>query len=139
MIGGGGSGLPHDNMQPYVVLNWCIALEGVFVAIGCGSGGFMMGQQNLVLEFDQWGDDTVGEAFSGNAFTGTEFADPNGQPDVAGLAVGTAAPPCVPVAVDRRAHQLCRQLDADGRRAVAAAGGPLPRATRRSRARGRWR
>lgn len=26
-------------------------LLGVFVAIGCGSGGFMMGQQNLVLEF----------------------------------------------------------------------------------------
>jgi MFS family permease len=26
-------------------------LVGVFVAIGCGSGGFMMGQQNLVLEF----------------------------------------------------------------------------------------
>ncbi|TDN93245.1 tail fiber protein [Microbacterium sp. BK668] len=30
MIGGGGSGQPHDNMPPYVVLNWCIALEGVF-------------------------------------------------------------------------------------------------------------
>lgn len=26
-------------------------LLGVFIAIGCGSGGFMMGQQNLVLEF----------------------------------------------------------------------------------------
>ena len=30
MIGGGGSGQPHDNMQPYVVLNWCIAVEGIF-------------------------------------------------------------------------------------------------------------
>ncbi|QIG39692.1 phage tail protein [Microbacterium sp. 4R-513] len=30
MIGGGGSAQPHDNMQPYLVLNWCIALEGVF-------------------------------------------------------------------------------------------------------------
>ncbi len=27
------------------------ALVGVFVAVGAGSGGFMMGQQNLVLEF----------------------------------------------------------------------------------------
>lgn len=30
MIGGGGSGQPHENMQPYVVLNWCIALVGIF-------------------------------------------------------------------------------------------------------------
>ncbi|WP_243075337.1 phage tail protein [Microbacterium sp. SS28] len=30
MIGGGGSGQPHANMQPYVVLNWCIALVGIF-------------------------------------------------------------------------------------------------------------
>ena len=30
MIAGGGSGQPHENMQPYLVLNWCIALEGVY-------------------------------------------------------------------------------------------------------------
>ena len=30
MIGGGGSAQPHDNMQPYVVLNWCIAAAGIF-------------------------------------------------------------------------------------------------------------
>ncbi len=30
MIGGGGSGQPHDNMQPYLVLNWCIAVTGIF-------------------------------------------------------------------------------------------------------------
>jgi len=30
MIGGGGSAQPHDNMQPYLVLNWCIALVGIF-------------------------------------------------------------------------------------------------------------
>jgi len=30
MIGGGGSGQPHDNMPPYLVLNWCIATEGIF-------------------------------------------------------------------------------------------------------------
>lgn len=30
MVGGGGSGQPHANMQPYVVVNWCIALEGIF-------------------------------------------------------------------------------------------------------------
>ena len=29
-IGPTGSGLPHDNMQPYVVLNYCISLQGVF-------------------------------------------------------------------------------------------------------------
>ena len=32
MIGGGGSGQPHENMPPYLVLNWCIALEGIFPA-----------------------------------------------------------------------------------------------------------
>lgn len=30
MVGGGGGGQPHDNLQPYLVLNWCIATEGVF-------------------------------------------------------------------------------------------------------------
>lgn len=30
MTSGGGSGQPHDNMPPYLVTNWCIALEGVF-------------------------------------------------------------------------------------------------------------
>jgi len=25
-----GSGFPHNNMQPYLVLNFCIALQGVF-------------------------------------------------------------------------------------------------------------
>ena len=25
-----GSGLPHDNMQPYLVMNFCIALVGIF-------------------------------------------------------------------------------------------------------------
>ena len=25
-----GSSLPHDNMQPYLVLNFCIALDGIF-------------------------------------------------------------------------------------------------------------
>ncbi|WP_345802252.1 tail fiber protein [Microbacterium sp. AZCO] len=30
MIGGGGSNQPHDNMPPFLVLNWCIALEGIF-------------------------------------------------------------------------------------------------------------
>lgn len=27
-----GSGFPHDNMQPYLTLNFCIALQGVFPA-----------------------------------------------------------------------------------------------------------
>jgi microcystin-dependent protein len=27
-----GSGLPHENMQPYLTLNFCIALQGVFPA-----------------------------------------------------------------------------------------------------------
>ncbi|MFK4835115.1 phage tail protein [Microbacterium sp. ZW T2_14] len=30
MIGGGGDAQPHDNMQPYLVLNWCIAIDGAF-------------------------------------------------------------------------------------------------------------
>jgi len=25
-----GSGQPHDNMQPYLAINWCIALSGIF-------------------------------------------------------------------------------------------------------------
>jgi len=25
-----GGGLPHNNMQPYLTLNFCIALQGVF-------------------------------------------------------------------------------------------------------------
>lgn len=29
-VGGGGGGQPHPNMQPYLVLNWCIALQGIF-------------------------------------------------------------------------------------------------------------
>lgn len=35
----------------------------------------LAGRENLVLEFDQWGNDPIAEAFSGNAFTGSEFAD----------------------------------------------------------------
>jgi microcystin-dependent protein len=31
-IGVAGSGLPHNNMQPYLALNFCIALQGVFPA-----------------------------------------------------------------------------------------------------------
>jgi microcystin-dependent protein len=30
MISGGGSSLPHENLQPYLVLNWCIALQGIY-------------------------------------------------------------------------------------------------------------
>lgn len=30
MVGGGGNGQPHDNMQPYLVTNWCIATEGIY-------------------------------------------------------------------------------------------------------------
>lgn len=30
MVAGGGGGQPHPNMQPYLVTNWCIALEGIF-------------------------------------------------------------------------------------------------------------
>ena len=31
-IGIAGGGLPHNNMQPYLTLNFCIALQGVFPA-----------------------------------------------------------------------------------------------------------
>jgi microcystin-dependent protein len=27
-----GSGLPHTNLQPYLAINWCIALQGIFPA-----------------------------------------------------------------------------------------------------------
>ncbi|GAB3821866.1 tail fiber protein [Tessaracoccus terricola] len=30
MVQPSGSGLPHTNMQPYLVGNWCIAVEGIF-------------------------------------------------------------------------------------------------------------
>jgi microcystin-dependent protein len=30
MVGVAGSGLPHENMQPYLVLNYCIAMSGIF-------------------------------------------------------------------------------------------------------------
>jgi microcystin-dependent protein len=30
MLAPSGGGLPHNNMQPYLVLNFCIALQGVF-------------------------------------------------------------------------------------------------------------
>lgn len=30
MIGSSGGNQPHDNMPPYLVLNWIIALEGIF-------------------------------------------------------------------------------------------------------------
>ena len=30
MVHGGGNGQPHENRQPYLVLNWCIALEGIY-------------------------------------------------------------------------------------------------------------
>lgn len=30
MIGVSGGSQPHTNMQPYLVLNWCIALEGIY-------------------------------------------------------------------------------------------------------------
>ncbi len=30
MVGGGGNGAPHDNLQPYLTLNWCIATEGIY-------------------------------------------------------------------------------------------------------------
>ncbi|MDQ3280461.1 MAG: tail fiber protein [Acidobacteriota bacterium] len=30
MIGGAGGSQPHNNMQPYLVLNFCIAMQGVF-------------------------------------------------------------------------------------------------------------
>lgn len=30
MVGSTGASQPHDNMQPYLVLNFCIALQGIF-------------------------------------------------------------------------------------------------------------
>lgn len=30
MVQSAGNGQPHANMQPYLVANWCIALEGIF-------------------------------------------------------------------------------------------------------------
>lgn len=32
MIAPAGGGLPHNNMQPYLTLNFCIALQGIFPA-----------------------------------------------------------------------------------------------------------
>ena len=32
LTGGSGSGAPHSNLQPYLTLNFCIALEGIFPA-----------------------------------------------------------------------------------------------------------
>jgi microcystin-dependent protein len=32
MLGGAGGGEPHDNIQPYLAVNFCIALEGIFPA-----------------------------------------------------------------------------------------------------------
>jgi microcystin-dependent protein len=29
-VGNTGNSLPHENMQPYLVVNWCIAWQGVF-------------------------------------------------------------------------------------------------------------
>lgn len=29
-VGGAGSGAAHDNMQPSLTMNWCIAMQGVF-------------------------------------------------------------------------------------------------------------
>lgn len=29
-VNGGGGGLPHENRQPYLALNFCIAMQGVF-------------------------------------------------------------------------------------------------------------
>lgn len=34
MVGGGGGGQPHENRQPYLALNWCIALQGVYPSRG---------------------------------------------------------------------------------------------------------
>jgi microcystin-dependent protein len=31
-IGPNGSGQPHNNMQPYLTLNFCIALQGIYPA-----------------------------------------------------------------------------------------------------------
>jgi microcystin-dependent protein len=30
MIGVAGGSLPHNNMQPYLTLNFCIALQGIY-------------------------------------------------------------------------------------------------------------
>ncbi len=30
MVGGGGGGQPHPNLQPYLALNWCIAVQGIY-------------------------------------------------------------------------------------------------------------
>jgi microcystin-dependent protein len=30
MIGQTGGGQPHNNMQPYLVMTWCISLTGIF-------------------------------------------------------------------------------------------------------------
>lgn len=30
MVGGGGGSQPHENRAPYLALNWCMALEGIF-------------------------------------------------------------------------------------------------------------
>jgi microcystin-dependent protein len=30
MVGGGGGNQPHENLQPYLALNFCIALAGIF-------------------------------------------------------------------------------------------------------------
>jgi microcystin-dependent protein len=30
MIGSAGGSQPHNNVQPYLVLNYCIALEGIY-------------------------------------------------------------------------------------------------------------
>jgi microcystin-dependent protein len=30
LVGPSGGSLPHNNMQPYLVMNWCIALNGIF-------------------------------------------------------------------------------------------------------------
>jgi microcystin-dependent protein len=31
-LGSTGGGLPHNNLMPYLVVNFCIALQGVFPA-----------------------------------------------------------------------------------------------------------
>jgi microcystin-dependent protein len=31
-VGASGGGQPHNNLQPYLTLNWCIALQGVYPA-----------------------------------------------------------------------------------------------------------